>query len=115
MRDRKLRKNMLGWILALSAHDAKVNLCYTPNLEQESIDRVELYIQALGDRIIEEKELITISRSSEPHNLMMYCTKSSAENMLIFQVDKDDITDINQVIKALATLKSNVLIFPPKD
>ena len=115
MRDRTLRNDLLGWILALSTHDAKVNLCYTPNLEQESFDQVELYIQALGDRIIEEKELITISSSSEPHELMMYCTKSSRENMLIFQVGKDDITDINEVIKALGVLKSNVLIFPPKD
>jgi hypothetical protein len=115
MRDRTLRNDLLGWILALTRNDAQINLCYTPNLKQEGFDRVGLYHQALKDRIIEDQQLLTLTRSSEPRRLKLFCEQASKDSLIIFQGGKEIANEAEQIIHALCSQKSNVLLLPPPD
>ena len=117
MRESNQRREMLGWLLLLTAKNAIINLCCSARLNDADLERISLYHQVLKNWAEKEQKDLRIYLSRDQVFLKGFCEDVAEDpgSLVAFQSIKEVTEDIEDIIYSLCFQQSNVLIFPPLD
>ncbi|MHA2031315.1 MAG: hypothetical protein ACW99Q_18205 [Candidatus Kariarchaeaceae archaeon] len=110
------RNDFLGWLFTILAPSANIDL-FLSQLTEKNIQRVQLYVKLLQEKIQKDHEQKTINISERKLYLKDFCSEMSEEEntLLVFQDLKTIEEDDQKIVHAICLQEINTLIFPPKE
>ncbi|MHA1542730.1 MAG: hypothetical protein ACTSQH_07115 [Candidatus Hodarchaeales archaeon] len=110
------RNDFLGWLFTILAPSANIDL-FLSQLTETNIQRVQLYVKLIHEKIQKDHEQITITIKERKLFLKDFCSEMSEEanNLLVFQDLKIIEEDDQKIVHTLCFKEINTLVFPPKE
>jgi len=110
------RNDFLGWLFTILAPSANIDL-YLSQLTETNIQRVQLYVKLIKEKIQLDHEQKTINVKERKLYLKNFCSEMSEEEntLLVFQDLKFMEEDDQKISSVLCLKEINTLIFPPKE
>ncbi|MCK4848467.1 MAG: hypothetical protein KAT16_05555 [Candidatus Heimdallarchaeota archaeon] len=110
------RNDFLGWLFTILAPSANIDL-YLSQLTETNIQRVQLYVKLIKEKIQTDHEQKTINIRERKLYLKDFCSEMSEEEntLLVFQDLKVIEEDDQKISNVLCLKEINTLIFPPKE